>query len=333
MPGPEAIMEQGRAYWASRALLTAVELGVFTELGPGPLELEELRSRLGLAGRGTRDFLDALVALGLLERADGRYSNTPDTARYLDRNAPGYIGGILEMAALRIYRHWGSLTEALRTGDPQNEISEGGDFFAETYADERRLRLFLRAMTGLTLPVAPLIAQRFPGPGQRTFVDVGCAEGALPAQVALAHPDVAVAGFDLPQVEPAFHEYVAARGLAGRVAFHAGDFLHDPLPPADVLSMGHILHDWDLGTKLMLLDKAYAALPEGGILIVYETLIDDERRHNAFGLLMSLNMLIETPGGFDFTGADCQGWMRSVGFRHTRVEPLTGPDSMVIGVK
>ena len=106
-----------------------------------------------------------------------------------------------------------------------------------------------------------------------------------------------------------------------------------PIPRADVLVMGHILHDWAVDTERMLLRKAYDALPAGGSLIVYEALIDDERRRNTFGLLMSLNMLIETTGGFDYTGADCSRWMREAGFRHTRVEHLLGPDSMVVGVK
>ncbi len=97
--------------------------------------------------------------------------------------------------------------------------------------------------------------------------------------------------------------------------------------------MGHILHDWKLEEKKMLIAKAYKKLPAGGALIVFEAVIDDERRKNAFGLLMSLNMLIETPGGFDYTGADCSGWMREVGFRKTRIEHLEGPDSMVIGFK
>jgi hypothetical protein len=112
-----------------------------------------------------------------------------------------------------------------------------------------------------------------------------------------------------------------------------GDFFKDELPKADVVLMGHILHDWDLPTKKMLLRKAFEAIPVGGALIVYESIIDDDRSKNAFGLMMSLNMLIETPGGFDYTGADCMGWMKEAGFSATRVEPLTGSDSMVIGVK
>jgi hypothetical protein len=115
--------------------------------------------------------------------------------------------------------------------------------------------------------------------------------------------------------------------------FYPGDFFKDSIPAADVLVMGHILHDWNLDEKRMLIAKVYEALPEGGAFIVCEALIDDDRSENVFGLLMSLNMLIETPGGFDFTGADCSGWMREAGFRETYVEHLVGPDSMVVAIK
>jgi hypothetical protein len=155
----------------------------------------------------------------------------------------------------------------------------------------------------------------------------------VPVELALAHPHLQAAGFDLPPVRPVFEAYVARRELAGRVGFHGGDFLREPLPSAQVLVMGHILHDWDLEVKRMLVAKAHAALPQGGALIVYDQMIDDERRENAPGLLMSLNMLIETPGGFDYTGADCIGWLREAGFTQIRQEPLAGPHSMVVGIK
>lgn len=332
-PDPSAIIALGTAFWGAKTLLTAVELGVFSELAGGALPLEELRRRLGLHERGARDFLDALVALGMLDREGGRYANTAATDRFLDRAKPSYVGGLLEMANARLYPFWGALTEALRTGEPQNEAKCGEDFFAVLYSDKERLRQFLRGMTGISLGPARVIAERFPFEQYRTFVDVGCAEGALPVQVALTHPHLTGGGFDLPPVGPIFGDYVASFDMTDRLAFHAGNFLEQPLPVADVLVMGHILHDWDLETKLTLLEKAYAALPDGGALIVYEAMIDDERRLHAFGLLMSLNMLIETSGGFDFTGADCQEWMRSVGFRETRVEPLAGPDSMIVAVK
>jgi hypothetical protein len=333
-PSPEGILQTGLAFWASRTLLSAVDVGLFTELARGPQSLAVLTERLQLHPRSARDFLDALVALGFLKRERDRYSNTPETDVFLDRGKPSYVGGVLEMASRRLYPFWGGLTEALRTGEPQNELKTGGPGLFETlYADPQRLRQFLAAMTGISRGANLAIAKEFPWKDYRTFADIGTAEGDLAAQVALAHPQLRGVGFDLPTVAPIFEEHVAGLGLADRVTFAAGDFFEDDLPKADVVIMGHILHDWDLPTKQMLVAKAYAAVPRGGALIVYDSIIDDDRSANAFGLLMSLNMLIETPGGFDYTGADCSGWMREAGFTSTRVEPLVGPDSMVIGIK
>jgi hypothetical protein len=205
--------------------------------------------------------------------------------------------------------------------------------FEAIYTDPQLLRGFARAMTASSLGPAQAIAATFPWDRYRTVIDIGCAEGCVPVQVALAHDHMGGGGFDMPVVEPLFDEYVAAAGLSERLAFHRGDFFADDLPNADVLVMGRILHDWDLDEKRLLLEKAHAALPEGGALIVYESIIDDDRRENAFGLLMSLNMLIETAGGFDFTGADCQGWMAEAGFRESYVQHLLGPTSMVVGIK
>lgn len=334
LPSPDGIMQLGLGFWGSKTLLSACELGLFSELAAGSLSLEELSERFQLHPRSARDFLDALVALKMLTRDGDRYANTPATTMFLDRAKPTYIGGMLEMANARLYPFWGSLTEALRTGELQNEAKAGGQsFFAALYADPMRLEGFLKAMTGLSLGSAAAIAEKFPWAQYRTFVDLGTAQGGLPVQVALAHPHLTGVGFDLPVVGPIFDEYVRAHGLSGRLRFQPGDFFQDSLPSADVIVMGHILHDWDLDEKRHLIAKAFDALPEGGAFIAFDSVIDDERRENAFGLLMSLNMLIETPGGFDYTGADCAAWMRNAGFRETRVEHLVGPDSMVIGIK
>ena len=331
---PDAIMELGLAFWGSKTLLSAVELGLFSELADGgALDAEQLRERLGLHPRSAVDFFDALVALGMLERENGRYSNSPATELFLDRAKPSYIGGILEMANARLYGFWGSLTEGLRTGAPQNEAKGGEDFFAALYADPARLAQFARAMSAVSGGPAQAIATRFPWRDHGSVIDIGCAEGAVPVQIALAHEHMTGGGFDLPPIEPIFAANVARFGLGERLSFTAGDFFADPLPEADVLVMGHILHDWDVDEKRLLLQRAHDALPDGGALIVYEAIIDDERRSNAFGLLMSLNMLIETPGGFDYTGADCRGWMQEAGFRESYVEHLVGPDSMVVGIK
>jgi len=333
-PTPERILQTGTAFWASKTLLSAVELGVFTELARGPERFEGLRERLGLHARGARDFLDALVALGFLLREGDRYGNTPETNLFLDRNKSSYMGGILEMANSRLYPFWGGLTEALRTGEPQNEVKTGAAQMFETlYADPARLKEFLAAMSGVSRGANMAIARAFPWKDYGSFVDVGTAQGDLATQIALAQPHVQGLGFDLPEVGPIFDEYVRAAGIADRVRFAPGDFFAHELPKSDVVLMGHILHDWDLPTKKMLVGKAYEALPPGGAIVVYEALIDDDRSRNAHGLLMSLNMLIETPGGFDYTGADCIGWMKEAGFPQARVEPLLGPESMVIGIK
>jgi hypothetical protein len=308
---PDAIMQLGFGYWGSKALLSAVELGLFTELAKGPLALEDLRARLNLHPRSARDFLDALVALGMLRRERGTYANTPATDRYLDRAKPTYMGGMLEMMSARLFRFWADLTEGLKTGEPQNEAKHGGDLFDTLYRDPKRLEQFLSAMTGLSLGIAHAMAMKFPWPRYQSFVDIGVAQGGLPVVLARTHEHLTGIGADLPVVGPIFQKYVASHGLQDRLQFAALDFFREPLPRADVVVMGHILHDWDLPAKKMLVAKAYDALPAGGAFIVFEALIDDERRSNAFGLLMSLNMLVETRGGFDYTGADCAAWMRA----------------------
>ncbi|MGA8086507.1 MAG: methyltransferase [Terracidiphilus sp.] len=332
-PSPDHILQTGVAFWASKTLLSAVEMEVFTELAKGPESLESLTGRLGLHPRSSRDFLDALVALGFLDRENGQYRNTPSSDVFLDKHKPSYIGGMLEMENLRLYNHWRFLTTALRTGQNQSESSGEVEPFAALYADPTRLKGFLRAMTGISRGANMTIAAKFPWTNYQTVADCGTAQGDLIVQVALKNPHLACTGFDLPEVAPVFEEYVEENGLSSRVKFKPGSFFTDPLPQVDVIMMGHILHDWNLEEKKMLIRKAYEALPAGGAYVVYEALIDDDRSKNAFGLLMSLNMLIETPGGFDYTGADCVGWMKEAGFRETRVEHLVGPDSMVVGIK
>jgi ubiquinone/menaquinone biosynthesis C-methylase UbiE len=334
-PNPGHILQIGMGFWASKTLLSAVEMGVFTELASGPEEFGKLSGRLGLHPRSARDFLDALVALGMLQRSGDTYSNTQDSGIFLDRNKSSYLGGFMEMANARLYPFWGNLTEALRTGLPQNEAKDSGgpSFFTALYADPARLRGFLAAMSGLSRGANIAIAKKVPWSKYKTYADIGTAQGDLAVQIAVANPHLKGIGFDLAEVGPVFEEYAAANGVGDRVSFQGGDFFTEGLPKVDVITMGHILHDWDLKDKKMLLEKAYRALNPGGALVVYDALIDDDRSKNAFGLLMSLNMLIETPGGFDYTGADGIGWMKEVGFRDAYVEHLAGPDSMVVGFK
>jgi SAM-dependent methyltransferase len=333
--GPDHILQTGFAFWASKTLLSAVEMGVFTELAEGPESFERLSGRLGLHARAARDFLDTLVALGFLKRTDDVYSNTAETDLFLDRRKPSYVGGILEMANARLYPFWGRLTEALHTGRQQNEAREEGcaPTFEALYADPARLRGFLAAMSGISHGANMAIARQFPWSRYRTFADMGAAQGDLATQIALQNPHLQGIGFDLAACGPIFEEYVAANGVSDRVRFQPGSFFTEAMPEVDVITMGHILHDWNLEEKKTLVKKAFDALKPGGALVVYDAIIDDDRSKNAFGLMMSLNMLIETEGGFDYTGAECRGWMMEAGFGEVYVEHLVGPDSMVVGFK
>ena len=332
-PRSDRLFEIGSAYRQAKVLLSAVELGVFSELAAGPLDARDLASRIQVHGRPARDFFDALVATGLLTRDDeGRYRNTEESDFYLDRAKPTYLGASFDQYNRREYALWGSLTQSLKTGNPAAE-THGQDHFGSLYNDPARFRTFVTAMTSGSLLAAQGIAHQFPWENYQTLCDVGTAQGCLPVQVALAHPHVRVIGFDLPMLRSAFEEYAVERNVADRVSFAGGDFFKDPLPQADVIVLGRVLHNWDLEAKKMLLDKAYRAIRKGGAVIVYDMLIDDDRRTSTTGLLSSLNMLLWTAGGFGYTATDCTGWMRSAGFAKTMVRDLPGGNSMIIGEK
>jgi hypothetical protein len=335
---PDHILQIGFGFWASKTLLSAVELEVFSRLSERPKTGAELQAEMGLHPRGTYDFLDTLVALGLLERDGagdaGRYANTPATASFLDKKSPRYIGGILEMANARLYRFWADLTPALKTGKPQNEIKESGkSMFGELYADPVRLEQFMDAMSGISLGNFTAFADTFDLSRYNTLADIGGATGQLACIVAARHPHMQCQTCDLPEVRPIAERRIKERGLAGRVTAKTLDFFADEFPAADLITMGMILHDWNLPDKKMLIAKAYRALPPGGAFVAIENIIDDERRQNAFGLMMSLNMLIEFGEAFDFTGAQFGEWCREAGFTRCEIIPLAGPASAAVAYK
>jgi len=335
---PARIMEVGMAFWPAKVLLSAVELRLFTTIGDKAITGRDLQRALGLHPRANPDFFDALVALRFLERdgegADGRYRNTAETALFLDQNSPQFIGGFLEMANARLYRFWGDLTEALRTGQAQNEIKHtGASMFEEVYRKPERLEQFMDAMSGISAGNFQAFAEKFDFSRYRTLCDIGGATGQLSMIVARQHPHMKCTSADLPVVTRIAEQKIAAAGLADRVSATSLDFFADPFPRADVITMGMILHDWNLEKKMRLIRAAYDALPPGGAFVVVENLIDDARRQNVFGLMMSLNMLIEFGDAFDFTGADFIGWCREVGFTKCAVIPLAGPASAGVAYK
>lgn len=335
---PSKILETSMAFWASKTLLTAVKLELFTLLSEGSLSAEEIRNKTGLHPRSTYDFLDALVALGFLGRKglkeNAIYCNTLETSLFLDKAKPTYVGGILEMSNERLYPFWGNLEEGLKTGAPQNETkSTGTPIFEALYSNPDLLEQFLNGMAGVQAGNFMALAKNFDFSSYNSLCDIGGANGLLSVCIAQQHPHLQCLSLDLPPVAPVAEAFIRKAGLENQVQVGKIDFFHDAFPSADVITMGNILHDWGTEDKKMLIRKAWDALPAGGALIVVENIIDNERKHNAFGLLMSLNMLIETEKGYDYTFAEFEEWAKEAGFQSTLLIPLAGPSSAAVAYK
>ena len=340
---PSKIMQIGMGFWPAKTLLTAVKFGLFTQLGQQPLSGKEIKERLGLncSLRHVFDWLDTLVSLGFLERKglwqDAVYSNAEDTGFFLDKNKPAYMGGILEMSDARLYSHWRFLDEGLLTGLPQNEgkgTPHGNmEFFTELYKDENKLSEFINAMRGIQTGNFIALAEKFDFSRYSNILDIGGADGWLSIQICLRHPAIRCTTFDLPPVQPLAEKLIAHFNLSDRIQAVSGDFLKAPFPPADIITMGNILHGMNEEAKEQLLKKVYDALPENGVFIAIENIIDDDRRQNTFGLLMSLNMLIENGDAFDYTMTDFSKWAKKAGFSRIETKALTGPASAAIAYK
>lgn len=339
-PDASRIMQVGLGFWASKTLLAATKLGVFTLLGERARTADEIKNELHLNPNGlyVRDFLDALTSLDFLERrgngTEATYANTPDTHAFLNKHQPHYIGGFLEMANDREYKFWGDLEEGLVTGQPQNEIkTTGKSSFEAIYESPERLAQFADAMSSIQKGGFAAFTEKFNFSPYRTLADAGGCAGLLSAMVAARHPHMRCTTMDLPQLEPFAKDTASQLGVADRVTVQNGDFFTEPLPHADVITMGNILHSFDLESKKMLIRKAYDALSDNGCLVVIEQIMDNERRHNTSALLMSLNMLIESDGGFNYTEADYTQWVTEAGFRKTEFIHLAGPVSAAIARK
>jgi hypothetical protein len=290
---------------------------------------------LGWHSRAAGTALAALVEAGLLRRDKaGRYANTVRSAMFLDRTRPSYVGGLLELSSTRLYDLWSGLDDLLRTGRPGAEEERGdNEFFSMLYRDPLALKNFLAGMTGISTGETMLLATRFPWKRFRTFVDIGCAQGALPVRVALSHQHLRGTGFDFPAVRPIFSEYVASFELEDRLDFIEGDFLEAPLPHADVISFGHVFHGRNQTIRQQLVAKAYEATPPGGAVIVYDAMVNPGRRNNYQSLLSSLNIMLESREGYESSTGACAELLRAGGFTRIKVRHLIGPTSAVFGYK
>ncbi|WP_244287284.1 methyltransferase [Amycolatopsis rubida] len=323
MSTPAGIIRLGSAFCDAKALLTAVELDLFSTLCAVPAPIDEIRDRLGLHGRGLSDFLQLLVALGLLEKSGDRYRNAAGADQYLVRGKPSYVGGFLQQANRNLYRAWDRLPDALRTGKPQAV----GDF-SDVVGNPERLGHFIGMMDALTQVLGPELVGALDWNGQSSVLDVGGCRGNMAAHIVKAHPHLEGHVFDLPQMEPFFTEHMENSGLTGSVLFHGGDFFRDPLPQADVVVLGHVLHDWDREQRAFLRRKAFDAVGPGGALVVYDRMLDDEPTH-VENLVISLDMLLVTDGGAEYPVSEIRDHATVLGASSVRVQPLGDYDTLV----
>jgi hypothetical protein len=329
----EDLHETGMLFCDAKVVLTAVELRLFTTLSAGPLSVEQVCKQCGLHPRGLRDFFEVLVKLGLLERDGDLYRNSGVAERFLDTGSQTYAGGFLERANRLMYPLWDKLPDLIRTGQQQ---APGRDDQAATFArmaeNPEHLRNFLTMLDALTDSLAPALAEAIAWDRYSTVIDVGGARGNVLARVLAAHPALSGSVFDQAPIEPFFREHMEKFGLLDRARFLVGNFFTDPLPAADVLIIGHVLHDWSLERRAMLIKKAHAAVAEHGCLLIYDPLTGGGQP-STWNDIVSLNMQLLSPGGSEYTAEECETWLLDAGFESVTTSPLGLHDTLVIARK
>ncbi|WP_083913989.1 methyltransferase [Nocardia concava] len=311
----------------AQVVLAAAELDLFTVLADRDLAAAEIGAAIGLHPEWTRDFLDAVASSGLIIADGGRYSNSPDAHRYLVRGRPEYLGGFLRFLDKTLHPAWTGLAASVKSGKPVNSDAAEGDPYGVLFTDPDDRRGFFDAMDVLNAPIGAALA-RLDWSQRGTFADIGGARGNIAASLVRAHPHLRATVFDLPEVESEFDSHIGELGLKDRIEFRPGDFFTDPLPSAEVLIFGHVLHNWPVARRRQLIEAAYAALPDGGTIAIYDPVIDPARPSPS-ALLASLNMLVWSSGGSEYTVAEAETWLRDAGFVDIAAAPL-GPTSTLI---
>ncbi|MFI5782589.1 methyltransferase [Nocardia sp. NPDC051570] len=314
---PQHFHEVLLAYCGSKALMSAVEIDLFSILaGSGGMTEAELRRELSLHPRLSRHFLEVLVELDLLAKEGDRYRNSPVSELYLDRAKPTFVGGFAETTNDTFYPAWGKLTTALRTGQAQAPIPPDDSdhlFRVNVHTQADRVRRFMTAMDSHSTAMARELARLLPWDEFTSFADIGGCRGNLAAHLVLAQPHLKGVCFDRAQSEPFFDEHVAALGTVGRVTFQAGDFFADDLPKVDVLVFGHVLHDWSPENRLILMERAHRALNPGGMVVVYDRMIDGSPL-DLHRLFYSLTFMLASGGGSEYSVDQLSQWLAEAGF-------------------
>lgn len=328
-------MALSTGFWAFKTLAAANELDLFSRLAGGAgTTVAELAEALGLHPRPAEMLLTGCAALGLLKKTDGRYRNTPLSEAYLVRGKPYYFGGFVEMADKRLYAGWSRLAEALRTNQPTtwDPAAQSSMFDSE---DPTLLATFWEAMHSLSTMTARQLGEAVDFGRFRRLLDIGGGSGAYAIELCKQYEALRATVFDLPHVVVIAAGKIAEAGLTDRIETAGGSFFDTIPADHDLHILSMIMHDWDEAKNRALLRRSFEALPSGGAVVIRELLVNDEKTGPAPAALMSLNMLIETEGGRNYTPAEYSAWLEEAGFRHIETIWVDAPaaNGAVIGRK
>jgi predicted O-methyltransferase YrrM len=333
---PAPLMQLTTGFWAFKTLAAAHDLDLFTRLsGTTGATAAELAHMLAIQARPAEMLLTGCAALGLLDKHDERYVNSPLAEEFLVHGKPSYFGGWVQMLDQRLYPGWGRLTEAIRTNRPttwdpdrQSSLFDG--------EDPQLLAVFWEAMQALSTLTAGVLGPAIDLSGVRRLLDVGGGSAAFDIELCRQYPDLTATVYDLPTVADIAAAKVKEAGLQERITTVAGDFFADPSLPSghDTILLSMIMHDWAEDRSRTILQKCWSALPSGGQVIIAELLVNDTRTGPPPAALMSLNMLVETEGR-NYTAAEYTTWLKDLDFHNVRTVRFdaAGANGAVIGAK
>lgn len=330
---PIPLMQLVTGFWASKTLAAAVDLDLFTRLSGQGTTAQEL-SMLSLHSRPAEMLLSACAALGLLEKHEGRYCNSPLSEEFLVRGKPQYFGGYVTMQDKRLYLVANRLTEALKTNRAQTWGDHPGLFEAISANPEEQC-IFTEAMHSISTQSGRAVAEAFDFAPYRELLDVGGGSGAYCIEAVRHFPHLRAVVFDIPPALEVAQEKITQAGLSDRITTRVGDFFSEALPRgSDVLLLSMILHDWTPEKNAMILRKCFDALPSRGALIVSELMMDDDKTGPIPAAMMSMIMLIETEGR-NYTWAEYTEWLEETGFQEIQRIPLKSPgaNGILVGHK
>ncbi len=321
------ILDLIEAFRRSKTMFTAVRLGIFDRLEKTPQSAEQLAASLNLNAGALARLLDGCVGLGLLTRADGEYRNTPAASRFLVKSSPDTLSGYINYSDRSLFALWGHLDDAVREGTNRWEQVFGSRtaLFDYYFRDPEATASFMQGMHGFGQISSPLIATAFDLSRFTHLVDLGGATGHLAVAVCERYPNLKATIFDLPAIEPFSR-------TGDRIDFVAGDFFADPLPPADLYSLGRILHDWDDDRIQLLLRKIAASLSPGGGILIVEALLHEDRSGPVYALMQDLNMLVCTDGR-ERTFDEYRSLLEAAGFANVQYKRTGTPVDAVFATK